>query len=131
MTAWLLLNTMFTAPLQTAAGLGLMLLGLPLARPMAWRLMLRAAVMYCSRKAGEVRNTAAMLSNPSLETSLGSMVLTSTSSPSIASIERAYSVRFRRWSPTLPGAGCSPPAASNWPSIQWTKESMVCWSGCG
>ena len=29
-TAWLLVNTIFTAPLQTAAGLGLMLLGLPL-----------------------------------------------------------------------------------------------------
>jgi APA family basic amino acid/polyamine antiporter len=30
-TAWLLGNTLFTAPLQTAAGLGVMLLGLPLA----------------------------------------------------------------------------------------------------
>jgi APA family basic amino acid/polyamine antiporter len=29
-TVWLLGNTLFTAPLQTAAGLGLMLLGLPL-----------------------------------------------------------------------------------------------------
>jgi len=27
---WLLLNTLFTAPLQAAAGLGLLLLGLPL-----------------------------------------------------------------------------------------------------
>jgi basic amino acid/polyamine antiporter, APA family len=30
-TAWLLGNTLFTAPLQTAAGVGVMLLGLPLA----------------------------------------------------------------------------------------------------
>jgi len=29
-TAWLLFNTLFTAPLQTAAGLAIMLLGLPL-----------------------------------------------------------------------------------------------------
>ncbi len=56
------------------------MLGFALVRPMAWRLTVRAAVMYCSRNAGETRSTAAMLSKPSLDTSFGSSVFTSTSS---------------------------------------------------
>ena len=47
-----------------------------------------------------------MLSNPSLESSEGRSVETSTLRASRSRIALAYSARFRRCNPTVPGFGC-------------------------
>jgi hypothetical protein len=64
--------------------------------PTACFAIARAAMMYWSRNDGDTLSALAMLSNPSLMSSLGSSAVTSTSSPNRSRIAFAYSARFNR-----------------------------------
>ena len=58
--------------------------------------------MYCSRKAGDTVNAAAMLLKPSTAMSAGRYWLGSISTARRSSTALAYSVRFKRWTGTRP-----------------------------
>jgi len=64
--------------------------------PTACLAIARAAMMYWSRNDGDTFNALAMLSNPSLMSSFGSSVDTSTSRLNRSRIAFEYSARFNR-----------------------------------
>ena len=76
-------------------------------------------------------SASAMLSKPSLESSAGSRVVGSISRANRSRIELAYSVRFRRCRPVVPGFGLAAAALSKPASNCAAKASRVARSGLG
>ena len=98
--------------------------------PTAMRETTRATLTYCSRKAGDTVNAAAMLLKPSTSISAGRYCLGSISTARRSFTALAYSVRFKRWTGTWP-ARCVLLLSSRVLSSQPTSASISCCEGWG
>ena len=98
--------------------------------PTAMRETARATLTYCSRKAGDTVNAAAMLLKPSTAMSAGRYWLGSISTARRSFTALAYSVRFKRWTGTRP-ARCALLLSSSVLSSQPISASTSCCEGWG